>query len=409
MRPPVENQVPSSAVEEPASVPGVHEVKARARSSSTKLVIVRNLRSTTSPQFSRLVLDLTRPVEFVERRESGGALILIEVDRAILGKSARARLTGGKIPRYFTITQVGSSRVTITLQDRHIKSYKVFTLSSPDRLVMDIFHRPPNEVQQIVGTAETESRPRSTRAPASEVGSTPTTVTPRAQDDTHTIVIDPGHGGKDPGTVGRRGTREKDITLAVSLLLREKLRKLPNVRVLMTRERDTFIELEERAKFANSKGADLFVSIHVNSHPQRSVSGLEVYHFGEAKDQRALEVAARENGTPLNNTAVGWEYLVADLLTSKKIEDSLELAWTTKEAMMTQLNGTYKTVDHGVKTAPFYVLRYTSMPSVLTEIAFMSNPGEERLMRTPTYLKRIADAIFDAIKTFVSPARTASR
>src|SRR5919198_1271579 len=104
--------------------------------------------------------------------------------------------------------------------------------------------------------------------------------------------------------------------------------------VLVTRDRDVFVELEDRAKYANSVNADLFVSIHVNSHPQRATRGVEIYHFGEATDRRALEVAARENGTPINETGVGWQYLVADLLTTKKVQESLELAWTTKQAML---------------------------------------------------------------------------
>lgn len=177
----------------------------------------------------------------------------------------------------------------------------------------------------------------------------------------------------------------------------------------MTRERDEFIELEDRAKFANGQGADLFVSIHVNSHPQRSVKGIEIYHFGEAKDQRALEVAARENGTPLSSTGVGWEYLVADLLTAKKIEESLELAWTAKESMVASLNGHYDLSDHGVKTAPFYVLRFTSMPSILAEIAFISNPNEEDLLRSTHFTTRVAEALMEGIKSFLASTRSAAR
>ena len=173
----------------------------------------------------------------------------------------------------------------------------------------------------------------------------------------------------------------------------------------MTRDSDSFVELEERAKFANRQGADLFVSIHVNSHPQRSTRGLEVYHFGEASDPRALAVAARENGTPIEETGVGWQYLVADLLTTKKIEDSLELAWSTKQAMLASLESQYAIVDHGVKTAPFYVLRHTVMPSILAEVAFISNPVEEHLIRTDAFIQRVADALYDGILTFVTSQR----
>jgi N-acetylmuramoyl-L-alanine amidase len=224
-----------------------------------------------------------------------------------------------------------------------------------------------------------------------------------------TIVIDPGHGGRDPGAHGLRGTEEKDITLKVALKLRELLKKDPSVRVLMTRDRDVFVELEDRARFANGNEADLFVSIHVNSHPQRSVRGIEIYHFGEAKDQRALELAARENGTPLGSTGVGWEYLVADLLTAKKIEASLELAWTTKEAMIGHLNGQYALVDHGVKTAPFYVLRFTSMPSILAEIAYISNAAEEDLLRTGVFITRVAESLHEGVTAFLAASKQSAR
>jgi N-acetylmuramoyl-L-alanine amidase len=177
----------------------------------------------------------------------------------------------------------------------------------------------------------------------------------------------------------------------------------------MTRERDVFVELDDRAKFANNKGADLFVSIHVNSHPQRNTKGLEVYHFGQASDRRALEVAARENGTTLESASGGWQYILADFVTSKKIERSQELAWTTKQTMVAHLDDHYDVVDHGVKTAPFYVIRFTTMPSILAEIAFISNPAEERLMRNETFLNRMADAIFQGIRSYMQPLQTASR
>ena len=139
------------------------------------------------------------------------------------------------------------------------------------------------------------------------------------------------------------------------------------------------------------------------------MKGIEIYHFGQAKDQRALEVAARENGTPLNSTGVGWEYLVADLLTAKKIEASLELAWTAKEAMVTNLNSHYPLVDHGVKTAPFYVLRYTSMPSILAEIAFISNASEEELLRTGLFTTRVAEALEEGVKSFLTSTKLSER
>ena len=180
-------------------------------------------------------------------------------------------------------------------------------------------------------------------------------------------------------------------------------------KVLMTREKDVFIQLEDRAKFANGKKADLFVSIHVNSHPKRSVKGLELYHFGKASDPRALEVAARENGTPLQDNAPAWQFILADKLTDKKIEDSRDLAWIARKALVGQLRKHYKIKDHGVKTAPFFVLRHTTMPGILAEIAFVSNPTEEKLLLSKTYQKRVAEGIYKGIKAYITPLQTAKR
>ena len=226
---------------------------------------------------------------------------------------------------------------------------------------------------------------------------------------TMVIVLDPGHGGKDPGALGRKGTREKDIVLKISGHLRDLLAKETKAKVFMTRESDVFIELKDRATFANQHKADLFVSIHINSHPKKSIKGLELYHFGEASDPRALEVAARENGTPLEDNGPAWQFILADKLHDKKIEDSQELAWTTKKALVKYLQPFYKIKDHGVKTAPFFVLRMTTMPAILAEIAFISNPSEEKLLKSTTYQKRMARGIFEGIKVYITPLQTASR
>lgn len=382
-------------------------IKQEQAGSSRYPIVIRDLRTWSTPEGTRLVLDLNHKASFTDTHIRNPDRVVIEVSNAILGKSSRQRVSGGTIPQVFQIAQSRPRVVTITLPRTQGLKYKVFSLDNPDRLVVDISHKAKDQVRQIGETSTT-----SPSAPAVALPTPPTipspTVTepvrptaPKPAHQTQTIVIDPGHGGKDPGTIGQHGTTEKDVTLKVGLLLKDLLATLPNTRVLMTRDRDAFIELEDRAKFANGKDADLFISIHVNSHPHKGVRGLEIYHFGEAKDQRALEVAARENGTPLNSTGVGWEYIVADLLTSKKIEHSQELAWTAKQAMVTNLNGRYSTIDHGVKTAPFYVLRFTTMPSILAEIAFMSNPAEEDQMRSQPFLAHIAESIFEGVKTYL--------
>ena len=382
----------AASQELPAKSKRPHTSPIRLAPSGLSLTTIQNFRTTNSPRMTRLVLDLNAKAHPNTRPLLQAEGVTIEILNTILGSSAKTKLAAGRIAKPFIITQPSERSVHISLPTGSFTSYKLLVLTNPPRLVIDVV--PPTEPRTIF-PAE----------PAPDFSSPLPTpqqpIQPRTKSMT-TIVIDPGHGGKDPGALGHRGTEEKDITLKVALKLRDLLSRHRGVRILMTRERDEFIELGDRAKFANRHEADLFVSIHVNSHPQRSVKGIEIYHFGEAKDQRALEVAARENGTPLNNTGVGWEYLVADLLTAKKIEESLELAWTAKEAMVANLNGRYNLLDHGVKTAPFYVLRFTSMPSILAEIAFISNADEEELLRTSRFTTLVAEALMEGVKSFLS-------
>ncbi len=369
--------------------------KTKGTPASLMPATVQNIRVFSTPARTRLVFDLDRHTKVIEHRPSSSNDILLSLPNATMSQSARSRLERGVVPAPFVITQDDARTITVALPTETIGRYKHFALENPPRLVVDV----------TPGITAPDAQSITNAAPA-EPPAQP--AMPQAKP-YKTIVLDAGHGGKDPGARGLRGTEEKDITLKVALTLRDLLSKQPGVRVLMTRDQDVFVELEERAKFANSHEADLFVSIHVNSHPSRAVKGIEIYHFGQAKDQRALEVAARENGTPLNSTGVGWEYLVADLLTTKKIEESLELAWTTKESMVARMNGHYEVNDHGVKTAPFYVLRYTSMPSILAEIAYISNPSEETLLRKSTFVRDVAESLLNGVKSFLASGKPTAR
>ncbi|HZS10803.1 MAG TPA: N-acetylmuramoyl-L-alanine amidase [Nitrospirales bacterium] len=361
--------------------------------------MIRDIRLTSSSQRVRLVFDLERAVTFTQMQHKNPDRIVIELQDSALGRMARTRLAEQTFPDFIVINQ-SNPDVKIALDLDAIGDYKLMPLSRPARLVLDVYPRPEREMPK---------RARLPAPPAEPVIKALPPAQRASGREINTIVIDAGHGGKDPGAVGRTGLAEKDITLQVALSVRDMIMRHLGKRVLMTRDHDVFVELEDRAQFANKHGADLFVSIHVNSHPQRTTKGIEVYHFGEASDPRAMAVAARENGTPMDGAGVGVQYLLADLLTDKKIESSLELAWTTKKAMLSYLDTTYDVVDHGVKTAPFYVLRYTAMPSILAEIAFITNPTEERLMQSDMFLHRIAEALYQGIKAYVTPLQTASR
>ncbi len=362
-------------------------------------VVVQNVRVQTSPETTKLIFDLQRQVRVHHRREHHPERFILELQNARLSKQASARLADQAMPPSISVRQgtgdAHSKARTVLITLTNVADYHVSPLTKPPRLLVEVVTRKP----------ENELAP----PPADLPPPPPPRKAPAPRDGVKLIVIDPGHGGKDPGAIGPGGTEEKRVTLRVGLLLRDLIAQQIKNPVLMTRDRDVFVELDDRAKFANSKDADLFVSIHANSHPQRATKGLEIYHFGEASDPRALEVAARENGTPINETGVGWQYLVADLLTTKKIQDSLDLAWHTKEAVVARLKETYDVDDHGVKTAPFYVLRFTSMPSILAEIAFISNPGEEKLMQTDAFLTRMAEGIFEGIRAHLSPSRSTAK
>jgi len=420
------------------SAPRPQPVKKRAARKPPGPAFVNDLRIRSYPERVRIVFDLQRSVTFTQTRKKRPDRVIIELENTKLTQTVQHKVSDYALPGDVRIVQSRPLAVTVSLYLDKISDYKLVPLKDPDRLVLEVYY-PTDDRQDaavpLSAPAKSASPPVTVSPPApsaehavptpapptvADAPVAPTTPTPppppqnKAQrrsvrDDIKTIVIDPGHGGKDPGAIGRGKLAEKHITLQVGLKLRDLIAKRLGRKVLMTRDRDVFIELEDRTKFANHQDADLFVSIHVNSHPQRATRGIEIYHFGKASDRRALEVAARENGTPIESTGVGWQYLVADLLTDKKIEDSLELAWTARQSMVTRLNGYYDVVDLGVKTAPFYVLRFTTMPSILAEIGFISNPTEERLMQGDAFLARMAEAVFEGIKSFINPLQTAAK
>jgi N-acetylmuramoyl-L-alanine amidase len=217
------------------------------------------------------------------------------------------------------------------------------------------------------------------------------------------IVLDPGHGGKDPGAVGKKGTREKDLNLNVCLKLKQLLEKELGITVLMTRSDDRFVSLGERTRFANEKKADLFVSVHTNASYSRSTKGLETYYLSTAKNTDSRAVEALENGVvELYEGAEekqkydDLDFILSDLSQAEHLENSNSLAiWVHKNMVA----GT-KSQDRGVKQANFWVLRGAFMPSILIEMGFISNLEEEAMLNNPSYQERIARAIFEGIKHF---------
>ncbi len=221
-----------------------------------------------------------------------------------------------------------------------------------------------------------------------------------------TVVLDAGHGGKDGGTVGKSGTREKDIVLDITKRLGLLLKKRTNIKVVYTREEDVFIPLWKRTKLANESNGKIFVSIHANSNPNRSARGFETYLLRPGKSDDAIEIAARENAVIKMEEHTGSRYkeltgenlIMATMAQSMQMQESEDLAALIQSELAKKLDAK----NRGVKQAGFFVLIGASMPNVLIETGYLSNPTEEKKLKQAKYRQKIAEGIFNAIVKFRS-------
>ena len=216
-----------------------------------------------------------------------------------------------------------------------------------------------------------------------------------------TIVIDAGHGGKDPVAVGYRRTKEKYIALDVAKRLEKKLSKNLNVKIVMTRDEDIFLRLSERTKIANENNGSLFISIHTNAAEDRRASGFETFLIGPNKNEAAVRVAARENAV-LELEGISGQKLTNEDLIKATIAQSAFASKSEQFASMVQgeIKKRVQSKDRGVKQAGFYVLMGASMPNVLVELGFISNPSEEKKLRSPQYRDQLATAIYRAVEQY---------
>jgi len=266
------------------------------------VITVKNLRVSQTSNQRRLVVDLARPFTYTQHWLADPDRLVIKLKNAVLSRTAKAKIDDDSFPVEVEVTQVSRRSVRVVLDLEGITSVKLRKLTRPYRLVLDY-------VAQN-GTSASTSQPMVVLPPVSRQI---TEAERLARLDIQTIVLDPGHGGKDPGARGPGGLTEKEVVLDVARRLRDLLQDRLGKKVLMTRDKDAFVELDDRAKFANGHKADLFVSIHINSHPRRATRGIEMYHFGIASDRRAMEVAARENGDTMDHARDFVDMIKADL------------------------------------------------------------------------------------------------
>jgi N-acetylmuramoyl-L-alanine amidase len=216
------------------------------------------------------------------------------------------------------------------------------------------------------------------------------------------ILIDPGHGGEDPGTIGRLGTKEKDITLDIAVKLRDRLKRYTGYRILMTREKDITLSLNDRIDIAKSCGADLFISIHINYIPDEPINTIETYYFGLHTDKASLVLAEKENkGTEY--TLNDFKGIIRNIENTLKTQESRSLAYFIQKSLYSNISKENKDIKNfGIKTAPFVVLLGVDIPSVLAEVTCLSDINEEMKLNIENYRKEIAQYLEEGIVNYLN-------
>jgi len=217
-----------------------------------------------------------------------------------------------------------------------------------------------------------------------------------------TVVIDPGHGGDDAGAIGIGEQREKDVTLRVAQLVRERLERDHNLRVVLTRDKDVFVPLARRTALANKQNAALFVSLHNNASPSHGLHGLETYYLDNTEDQASRKLAERENGIVAGGAVDDLSFILSDLIQTGKLADSIRLARILDESIARNVIAKYSDLHSlGVKRAPFFVLVGAHMPCSLVEMFFIDHQVEGRRLASTKFQSEMADALARGIVRFL--------
>lgn len=393
-----------------------------------------------SQQYSRIVFTSAVPVPFtVKKLANQPAQLMLELQQSTLdAKYCRPQLLDQGLLKQIqpTLPEQGLVRFLVDLEP--FADYKVFTLQDPFRVVVDIYGYPAGLASSASPTDSQEPAQASTpvRTPPSPPLNEPSADVPVLVDQkkiqgsassatesnskheqlslaqqlglgVKTIVIDPGHGGKDPGAMAF-GLKEKDIVLKVAQKLAKILKQTSPYQVVLTRSKDVFIPLEKRTAMANAHKADLFISIHINAHADQASSGIETYFLNLATDADAMRVAALENAS--SNHSIGeLQDILSSLMNNFKIDESSRLARYVQNNLISGLKTTYKPRDLGVKQAPFYVLIGAEMPAILAELSFITNPTEAKLLQEDTHLEKLATQLAGGIVAYIDHHHAAAK
>ncbi len=401
------DRLPVPAEKKPAVVYQPKQPSYQTVGDAPRLVKIRYW---SGPAYTRIVFDLTAPVVMKPHYLKGeNPRLYFDLLYTKLGADLPAI-----IPiRNGLVKQVRSSRfdeqrTRVVIDLNRVAEYKLTTLENPQRLVIDIKGQPlqvglssePPKNKAVVPAADDSIAlilsNSSDRQPVLHV--------PQQMHDEgiHLIVVDAGHGGKDPGAIGPHKIYEKNVVLKMAHTLAKALRQQMGVKVLLTRSDDRYLQLRERTEYANQVGADLFISLHANATKNGKAYGVETYFLNLSKNNQAAEVAARENGTTLQEVG-NLEGILFDLMANAKINESSRLAAEVQQALVAGLRPHYSRIrDLGVKQGPFHVLLGATMPSILIESGFISNYREEKRLTSANYRKRVAAGIVKGVKKYAA-------
>jgi N-acetylmuramoyl-L-alanine amidase len=424
---------------------------------------VTDIRTWNAEDFTRIVVTLDDTISYDAARIASPDRIYFDLYKARVGPklSGKALDVQSGLLKSVRVAQNKQGIVRLVLDVDGARDYSSFLLANPYRLVIDVHARRSSEAKPVPAPAAAsavaakadaekpvdDSPPSVDETLVVSAGSNPRGARSAAKTDstiaakksslsakTHAtsavalqsptepkptrdgersltralglkigrIVIDPGHGGYDTGTIGPHGLLEKDLCLDVALRLGRLIgQKLPGAEVIYTRKDDTFIPLEDRTAIANESKADLFISIHANSSHDPAARGIETYYLNFATSPESMEVAARENANS-QESLHDLQDLIKKIARNEKIEESKELAGDIQNTLTQRLQVVnHRERNRGVKKAPFVVLIGANMPSVLSEISFVSNPNDERLLRKPDQRQRIADGLYRGIAAYL--------
>jgi N-acetylmuramoyl-L-alanine amidase len=387
---------------------------------STNYAILKDIRYFSYKDYTRVVLDLSKPIQYKEKelKEKRRVRFFLDLKNTILSKKLKEkkRIVFRKdYIREIRIGQFKKNIARVVLEFKEVKEKKHFALKQPYRIVIDIYgtHDENGRINGSKKTIKSGKKIINKKTGKTSISKPIKKGTAKLDGDkkysmarqlaltVKRIVIDPGHGGKDPGTIGKYyKTKEKTVVLDIAKRLEYYIKRYTKIRVYMTRKTDVFIPLEERTAFANSKHADLFISIHANSAKNRKAYGLETFWLNFTTDSHSIMVAAKENASSSRSI---WELkglLKKITLTSKLIESRI-FAQKVQYSTLYYLRRYYRYPDYKVRKAPFYVLIGASMPSILVETGFLSNKTNERLLRMPSFRNRIAYGIFLGVQRYI--------